>query len=96
MSVADLHNKTTSAGMADVTTFAAEFAEDASSLTDRVSVIIPAFHVEKAWGPCRWMPRVDASGDPVLPSEGDSCVVVLAETEDPGTPDIWVVAWWTE
>lgn len=94
MSIANLHNKPDVSATEDATTFAAEFTEDASSVEQRLSVIIPTFHVEKTWGPCRWMPRVDDAGVTVLPNKGDSCVVVFAETADPGMPEVWIVAWW--
>jgi hypothetical protein len=94
MSISDLHNKTVKTATESVSTYAAEFNEDASSVEDRLDVIVPVFHTEKTWGPCRWMPRVDDAGDTVLPMKGDSCVVAFAESEDPGMPEVWVVAWW--
>lgn len=94
MSIADLHNRTKTTATEGPTTYAAEFTEGAASVNDQLSVTIPAFHTEKTWGPCRWMPRVDNAGVTVLPIEGDRCVVVLAESGDSGMPEIWVVAWW--
>lgn len=66
----------------------------ATSVSDKVQAILPAFHSEMAWGPAPWSPRVDDSGDPVYPSAGDRCIVALAESDHPGAPEAWVVAWW--
>ena len=77
--------------------FAGTINEDASGLTDPVSVIIDAFSKEADWGPAPWMPRaVNGGADPLVPNKGDRCVVALAETEDPGAPEVWIVAWWPE
>lgn len=37
---------------------------------------------------CRWMPRVDASGDPLLPSVGDIVLVAMSDERES-----WVVCW---
>lgn len=94
MTIADLHNKDVTSATVEHSIFAAEFTESATSVLDRLNVTIPAFHIEKSWGPCRWMPRVDDAGVTVLPAKGDHCVVVLAETGNVGMPEIWVTAWW--
>lgn len=70
------------------------FAEDAANVNQQLHVILPAYSGEQLWGPAPWMTRVDNSGNPVLPNKGDQCVVVLADGDDEGTPDIWIVAWW--
>lgn len=69
--------------------FAGIIASEPTDLGDLIEVIIPAFDTEKTWGPAPWMPRGDS-----MPAEGDRCVVAMAETDDEGTPDIWVIAWW--
>lgn len=63
--------------------------EDAASESDQLEVTIPAFDPDQTWGPCPWMPR-----GATLPSKGDACVVGMAESDEPGTPDIWIIAWW--
>lgn len=70
-------------------------AEDIPDVNTPVTVIIPAFHLEREWGPAPWMPRVDDTGTVVYPATGDRCVVALAESVEPGTPEVWIVAWWT-
>lgn len=74
--------------------FAGTIAQDASSLSDPVEVTLEAFDPDQSWGPAPWMPRVDAAGEPDLPNQGDRCIVALAETDDPGTPEVWIIAWW--
>ena len=64
-------------------------AEDAPDENTKIEVIVSAFDKELVWGPAPWMPRGG-----VLPIEGDRCIIGLATTEDPGTPSIWIVAWW--
>lgn len=66
---------------------------DASSMSDQVGVILKAFGRELDWE-APWMPRVDELGNPLMPQEGDRCVVALAETEDPGEPEVWIIGWW--
>lgn len=68
--------------------------EDASSLTDEVTVIVHAFDRETKWGPAPWMPRVSSGVALVMPQQGDRCIVALAETEDPGEPEVWIIGWW--
>ena len=87
MSIADLMRTASS----PVGLFEAIIAEDAASATDEVEVLIPAFDSDLAWGPAPWMPRSVA---PNFPSQGDRCVVGLAETEQAGTPEVWILAWW--
>jgi hypothetical protein len=69
-------------------------AEDVSDVDDEISVIVPAFHPEREWGPAPWMPRVDDSGATVYPAHGDRALIVLAESVEPGAPELWVIAWW--
>ena len=68
--------------------------QDAPDVGTMVRVRVLAFDQELTWGPAPWMPRVDAGGDTVLPQEGDRCIVGMADTDDPGTPEIWILAWW--
>jgi hypothetical protein len=72
-----------------------EIATAVSDVDEEVMVIIPAFHRERTWGPAPWMPRVNDAGATVYPAEGDRCCVVLAESIEPGTPEIWILGWWT-
>lgn len=84
--VANLLNKSSSQN----TVFDGIIAKDVEGISDLAPVIVPAFHPELEFCRAPWMPReVDA-----FPTEGDRCVVVLAETEEAGTPEAWIVAWW--
>lgn len=65
-----------------------------ATLSDFAIVTLEAFDDEQEWGPCPWEPRINISGDPIKPSVGDRCVVVMAQTTDTGEPEPWVVAWW--
>lgn len=71
-----------------------EIATDANDVSDLVEVTIEAFDRNLLWGPAPWMPRVDDLGNTMYPAEGDRCVVALAETVDPGTPEVWIIGWW--
>lgn len=71
-----------------------QIATEPETVNDKVEVVIRAFDQNLLWGPAPWQPRVDDGGDTILPVEGDRCVVALAETEDPGTPEIWVLEFW--
>lgn len=73
----------------DARVFEGVVDDDASSLSDEVRVIIPAHDYDQPFGPAPWMPRGD-----LLPAKGDRCVVALAETDDPGEPEVWILAWW--
>jgi hypothetical protein len=70
--------------------FEGRVEEDAVDEDSMVLVSIGAFANDQTWGPCPWMPR----GSGLLPTKGDRCLIVLATTEDPGTPEIWIAAWW--
>lgn len=76
-------------GSSEPVVYDGKIAEDASSDTDLIEVILPAFSENDGWGPCPWMPRGDT-----LPQRGDRCCVVLAETDTPGEEEPWIVAWW--
>lgn len=78
---------------AAITLLDAEFTESASSVDNRLEIIIPVKDPNRSWGPYGWPTRVDDSGSPIYPNSGDPCVVGLAETEDPGMPRIWILAW---
>jgi hypothetical protein len=62
---------------------------DVEGVSDLAPVVVPAFDPSLEFCRAPWMPRGDT-----LPAEGDRCVVVLAETDEPGTPEPWIVAWW--
>lgn len=71
-------------------------AQDASDVTDPVLVTVLAFDKQLTWGPAPFMPRVDDDGATVLPADGDRCVVGLAATDSPGTPEVWILGWWPD
>jgi hypothetical protein len=90
MGIADLHNRESSpSGL-----YEAIIVGNPASVTDEIEVTIPAFDPQLKWGPMPWPSRVDDAGATVYPSDGDRCVVVLAETDEPGTPEPWCVGWW--
>lgn len=60
-----------------------------SSDTADLFVTVPAFHAHERWGPCPFMPRVNAAGNQALPSAGDDCLVALDENGDS-----YVIGWW--
>lgn len=60
-------------------------ARDATDMSARIWVVLPDFDSNQQWGPCRWQSRDDTT----LPSEGDPCLVILDNRNEP-----WVVAWW--
>jgi hypothetical protein len=65
----------------------ATIANTPTSSSDELYVLVDAYDgSQQQWGPCRWVP---AGG---LPSEGDDCLLVLAE--DDGAP--WVLTSATE
>lgn len=71
--------------------------EDAPDVQTPVEVVLPAFDPDLKFGPAPWSPRmILEAGEPVMemPQRGDRCVVALAETEDPGEPEVWIVEWW--
>lgn len=84
--VADLFNSASSSHRV----FDGIIARDVMGVSDLAPIIVPAFHSELEFTRAPWMPR----GVGELPTEGDRCVVVLAETEEAGTPEAWIVAWW--
>lgn len=83
--VADLWNTTSSRN----TLFEGIIARDVASLSDLADVIIEAYDPDRIFASAPWMPR-----GVTLPSEGDRCIVALGETDVPGTPEPWIVAWW--
>lgn len=70
-------------------------ARDVANVHDQVMVTVVLFDKEIMWGPMPWMPRVDDAGLTVLPQEGDPCIVALAATDEPGTPDEWMIGYWS-
>lgn len=74
--------------------FEGRVAQDAASVGDKVKVTLDSFDREQMFGPAPWMPRVDDAGEPVLPNNGDRCVVALAETDEPSEPEVWILAWY--
>jgi hypothetical protein len=73
--------------------FEGVIATDAETAHDLVYVTIAAFDEELTWGPSPFIPRIDITGEMVLPSFGDRCIVGLAETIDPGEPSIWILGY---
>lgn len=78
----------------DVRLAEAVAVDDADSVSDLVRVVVPSFHREQTWGPAPWMPRVTDAGNLLKINRGDRCLIALAETEDPGEPEVWIIAWW--
>lgn len=71
------------------TLFEGIIARDATSVSEPVEVVVPAYDPNRVFASAPWMPRgVD------LPTEGDRCIVALGESDIPGTPEPWVIAWW--
>lgn len=89
MRLADLKNPPSS----PVVLYHGIIAKGATSVNDLVEVTIPAFAPDQKWGPASFQPRVASGGGPVLPAKGDPCCVGLAETEEPGAPTVWILAW---
>lgn len=83
--IANLLNKTSSRSVL----FDGIIASDVTSPSDLVDVIVPAFHPVRVFASAPWMPRGD-----VYPVEGNRCIVGLGESDIPGTPEPWVLAWW--
>lgn len=67
---------------------------NATSVTDDLEVVLPAFSPNHAFGPAPWAPRIDDLGDLELPTNGDRCCVGFAETDHPGAPEPWILMWW--
>jgi hypothetical protein len=66
--------------------WSAIIATDAAGVTSSVMVVIPRYHPQLRWGPCRWMPRGDSV---TLPTRGDEAIVMFDDTNTP-----FIVAWW--
>lgn len=62
-----------------------------ASSTDLAEVIVPAFDPEQVYAEAPWPARGTD-----LPAEGDRCVLVMADTDIPGTPEPWIVSWWND
>lgn len=78
------------------TTYEGTIKRAPSALNEPAVVTLERFDDELEWGPCAWEPRVRVIGGNVqmiLPSVGDRCCVVMAETTDDGEPEPWIVAW---
>jgi hypothetical protein len=71
--------------------FLGEIAPNADTVNDKVLVTVSAYDDDLTWGPAPFSPRIDDDGEAVLPQEGDACVVLLAETPDPGEPFVLIV-----
>jgi hypothetical protein len=69
-----------------VGTWRAIVATNATDLDTEVMVIVPAFHPQLQWGPCKWMPRGDSIS---FPTRGDQALIVYDEEQTP-----WIIAWW--
>jgi hypothetical protein len=78
--------------------FEGVIAEDAPNVDTMIEVAVTAFDRDLVWGPCAWMPRIAPTSPTeqtiLLPAKGDRCVVALAETEDPGEPEVWILGYW--
>lgn len=85
--VANLFNRESSSN----TVFDGIIMKNVLSISDLASVIVPAFDPNLEFCRAPWMPRGDLV---TLPAKGNRCVVALAETDHPGTPEPWIVAWW--
>jgi hypothetical protein len=66
----------------------ATFLDTATSPTDELRVVIPAFDADVPWPAIGWAPRVDDAGARVYPQDGDEAVVVIT---DKGRA--WVSGW---
>lgn len=88
MSFADIIKKPPPASLYD-----GQLVADVAALTDLARVVLPSFDRELEWE-APWMPRVNTTGGLVLPRTGDRCIAALAETEDPGLPEVWIIGWW--
>lgn len=78
----------------DVRLFEGVIASTPATVSEQVKVVIPAHDFDQPFGPAPWTPRPLAGGTVSMPSRGDRCVAALAETDDPGEPEVWILAWW--
>jgi hypothetical protein len=62
--------------------------QDVTDLDDGVYVRISGFGRYR-WGPMRWMPRPSEDGTPILPQEGDECIVGVTINGEP-----WMLGYW--
>jgi len=83
----------------------AVIAETATTVDQKIKVMIPAFDATLLWGPCKWAPRfepqtvnVAESGESahnivvpkfVMPIVGDQAMVCLDNTKE-----VWIIMWW--
>lgn len=75
------------------TLYEGKIVTSADSVYDEVEVTLEAFSNDAPFS-APWMPRIDDEGFPVLPTVGDRCIAAYGESDHPGTPLLWVVAWW--
>lgn len=75
--------------------FEGKVAKNVSDVGEMARVTLPAFSDELKWE-APWMPRAVAGGTVDMPQKGDRCIVALAETEEPGTPEAWIIGWWPD
>lgn len=66
----------------------AEIRENALSVSDDITVLIPEIDAKILQGPCKFMPRVDDLGDTVLPTVGDPALVAFSDLTQP------FIVWW--
>lgn len=66
--------------------WSAVVATNAADVTQAVMVVIPRYHPQLRWGPCRWMPRGESL---TYPTRGDKAIVMFDDTNTP-----FIVAWW--
>lgn len=70
--------------------WAGEISNDVFSAGEDLFVRIPGIDSGRSkWGPCRWTPQIDDSGNVVYPSDGDAALIVK---DDIG--EYWILMWW--
>lgn len=78
--------------------FEGRIAETPTDINQKITAYIPAFDSDQEWGPAPWDPRFrilpDGTLDVLLPEEGDRCLICLAESPDPGEPEVWIAQYW--
>jgi hypothetical protein len=65
--------------------YSGRISRGASTMDDKVWVVIAALSTDREIGPCRWQARDDTS----KPARGDRCFVQFDDNQE-----AWVIAWW--